>query len=358
MTLSQKPCRRCLGDKGVPGGIGKRTTMKKANQRINLDLIVRLGGVPLLLLGLAALFIAPVEIQVYAQFEEGGRFAYEGFGFGSLMFAIITVQVLGYYFIALICLPLGYGHLRLRRWVRPLGEMLLIDWLVLGLPLTLIAFAMLLTSKDIPIGALPLLVVIFLFLYPLLPVALLFFYRSRPVRLLFEQDDLGPAALERKPMPHLVLGSLLTFFFLFLHLSLLFNGAFPLFGRYLFDLSGLLATEAAILLLALLAWGVFSGRLWAWWGALIYLMLTILSAATTFLVTTPADLFAGMNLAEMERDILRDIPLQGSHLLLFFIPPLLVTLALLIAWRRKFGLGSSANDKDRPIEPRSAWPGS
>jgi hypothetical protein len=307
---------------------------------INFGLVLRLGGVVLLLVGLAALFIAPVEIQVYSQFEDGGRFAYEGFGFGSLMFALITVQVLGYYFIALLCLPLGYGHLRLQRWIRPVSEMFLYDWLVLGLPLTLIAFAMLLTSKDIPIGALPLLIVIFLLLYPILPIGLLLFYRSRRVRVALERDGSGSAALESKPLAHLVLGSLLTFYVLALHLPLLFNGAFPLFGRFLFDFNGLLVSQLAILVLIVVTWGVFRGRRWAWWGAVLYLAWMILSAATTFLARTPADLFAGMHLAETEREILRNVPLQGVHLLLLFVAPLLVTLVLLIAWRRQFGLDS------------------
>lgn len=88
--------------------------MRKVKLFTNLSPIFRLAGVVLLLAGLASLFIASVEIQTYSQFEDGGRFAYVGSG--SLMFAFITVQVLGYYFIALICLPLGCSHLRLQRW--------------------------------------------------------------------------------------------------------------------------------------------------------------------------------------------------------------------------------------------------
>ncbi|MGD8855951.1 MAG: hypothetical protein PVG33_06460 [Chloroflexota bacterium] len=312
--------------------------MAKAKQIFKPGLIFRLGGLLLLLAGLAGLFIAPMEIPVYSQFEAGGRFTYEGFGFGSLMFGNITVQIAGYYFIALICIPLGYGHLRLQRWVRPAGEILLIDWLVLGLPLTLVALAMLLTSKDLPMAALPLLVIIFLLLYPLLPVGLLLLYRSRRVRILFEREGSGPAVLEGKPLAHLVLSSLLAFFTLFLHGSLLFNGAFPFFGRYLFDFPGLLSTQSAILVLIVVAWGIFRGRPWAWWAALVTLVLMILTATVTFLLTTPADLFAGMHLAETEREILVNVPLQSYQLLLFFVPPLLVSLTLLIAWRREFGL--------------------
>jgi len=183
------------------------------------------------------------------------------------------------------------------------------------------------------------LITIFLLLYPILPVGLLLFYHSRRVRALFERDGSGSTALEEKPLPHLVLGGLLVFFLLALHLPLLFNGTFPLFGRFLFDFNGLLATLLAILILIVIAWGVFKGRRWAWWSALFYLIFMILSATTTFVATAPADLFGGMQLAETEREILAGVPLQNVHLLLLFVPPLLVTLALLLLWRRDFGLG-------------------
>ena len=43
---------------------------------------------------------------------------HEGFGFGSFLFANIAVQVGGYYVIAMLLIPLGYGHVRVRRWAR------------------------------------------------------------------------------------------------------------------------------------------------------------------------------------------------------------------------------------------------
>jgi hypothetical protein len=54
-----------------------------------------------------------------------------------------------------------------------------------------------------------------------------------------------------------------------------------------------------------------------------------------------------LHLAETEREILRNVPLQGAHLLLLFVPPLLVTLALFIAWRRQFGPTNSDSEKEQ-----------
>ncbi|MFN2224471.1 MAG: hypothetical protein ACK2UH_18085 [Candidatus Promineifilaceae bacterium] len=90
------------------------------------------------------------------------------------------------------------------------------------------------------------------------------------------------------------------------------------------------------------------GRPWAWWAALVTLVLMILTATVTFLLTTPADLFAGMHLAETEREILANVPLQSTQLLLLFVPPLLVSLVLLIAWRREFGQGIDKAELNQP----------
>ena len=59
------------------------------------------------------------------------------------MFANIVIQIAGYYIIAAMCIPLGYGHLKLRWWARAAMTTLLVDWLIVGLPLSLIALVML-----------------------------------------------------------------------------------------------------------------------------------------------------------------------------------------------------------------------
>jgi hypothetical protein len=69
----------------------------------------------------------------------------------------------------------------------------------------------------------------------------------------------------------------------------------------LFYLPGLPATQTTILVLVVIARGLVRSRPWAWWGALITLIFTILTTAAAFLVTTPADLLAGMHLAARDR---------------------------------------------------------
>ena len=71
------------------------------------------------------------------------------------MFGNIACQVIGYYLIALLFIPLGYGHLRTRRWARTLSLTSLGLWLVLGVPLSVVFLFILFASKDLsPVGAL------------------------------------------------------------------------------------------------------------------------------------------------------------------------------------------------------------
>ena len=83
-----------------------------------------------------------------------------------------------------------------------------------------------------------------------LPVLFLRFYGGENVKLTFQHrgsgSELAPSTLQSA----LVLGCLMIFFALALHVPILFNGVFPLFGRYVLGLQGifLLALSALIFL--------------------------------------------------------------------------------------------------------------
>ena len=55
-----------------------------------------IGGF-LLLAGIAVAFLGPAEMYCFYLFSEGGRFHYEGFGFGSFMFGNIAGQIIRHY---------------------------------------------------------------------------------------------------------------------------------------------------------------------------------------------------------------------------------------------------------------------
>jgi len=169
-------------------------------------------GILLLLIGIPTAFLGPLEMYCFYLFSAGGRFHYEGFGFGSFMFGNIAAQILGYYLIAALFIPLGYGHLKVRRWARPLSLTLLWTWLVVGIPLALTFFFILLASKELSFPA----VLISAFLsaasYLIVPGLLIRFYRSQDVRLTFEAKDPTSYWIEKRPIPVLVLTALHLFY--------------------------------------------------------------------------------------------------------------------------------------------------
>ncbi len=294
-------------------------------------------GAVMFLAGLFLLFLAPLEAITLSYFSAGGRFEYEGFRFGGLMFGNIVSQIFGYYLLAMILVPLGYGHLRLYRWVRRISLTLLYDWLVLGLPLSILVLGILLSSKDLPTSALPFLVLGFLLLYPVAPLLLIAFYRSQPAIETFAQQSRGHDWTAPTPQRILVIGSLMIFFILALHVPILFNGIFPLFGRYLFGLGAILFLDVAVIALIFLTWGTFRRKLWAWWGALIYLALMFSSATITFLTVDPMAIFRGMKLTGLEWEVVQEVPLEGYHLAFLFVLPLILTFFLVLTSRMYFG---------------------
>ena len=293
-------------------------------------------GVLLLFVGMDAAFLGPLEMYCFYLFSEGGRFHYEGFGFGSFMFGNITCQIVGYYLIAVVCIPLGYGHLRLRRWARVLTLTLLWFWIVVGMPLIVVFFLMLVTAKDMSLLVVPAVIAGLLISYFILPGLLIRFYRSRDVRLTFSAKDYSSHSLERLPMPVLVLCSLYAFYIIALHAPILFNGIFPFFGVFMFDIWGIFLADILIVCLACLIWGTLRLRAWAWWGALVYFGLMTISSTLTLSRSSYLYILLKMKFAPKEIDALDGLPLQGFHLAIFVGIPLIITLGVIVLSKRCF----------------------
>lgn len=293
-------------------------------------------GLLLLLVGAVAAVFGPLEMYCFYLFAEGGPFAYEGFGFGSFMFGNLALQIMGYYCIAALALPLGYGHFRLRRWTRTLALTLLWSWIVVGVPLAIVFVLILVTAKELSLAAIVVAVALLALAYPTLPLLLIRFYRSRDVQQTLEAHDPNPSWIERRPLPVLILCFLYLFYAVVLHVPIFFRGIFPIFGAFLFDLDGITLLTASILGMGLLIWGTLRQRAWAWWGALFYFSLLTVSTVLAFATTTYAELLATMKFPPTEVEILDGIPLQGYHLALFFGLPLVLTLVAILRARRYF----------------------
>jgi hypothetical protein len=293
-------------------------------------------GVLLLLAGIPIALLGPLEMYCFYLFSEGGPFHYPGFGFGSFMFGNIASQIAGYYLIAIVLIPLGYGHLKTRRWARRLSLALLWVWLIVGAPLTVVIFFVLSASKDISLGAAIAAIAALALSYLVLPAVLIRFYRSQDVKLTFETRDPGPSWIEQVPLPILVLGLLDLFYVVVLHIPILFNGLFPLFGRFLSGMQGILYLDLSIACLIFLAWGTIRRRAWAWWGSLLYFGLLTSSLILTLVRSSYADILSIVQFPPTEMQFLGGLPVQGYHFAALAGLPLLLTLGAIVLARRHF----------------------
>lgn len=292
-------------------------------------------GVLLSAIGLIAAIYAPFEFYSFYLFSKGGRFYYEGFGFGSLMFAIISWQIILYYSIAIIFIPLGYAHLRLRHWVRTVSIALLWCWIVLGIPLLIFGLT-LFSFKEIPPMFAALVVIILGSAYLILPWLLIRFYQSKKVIQVFDNKDPHKYQIEKYSIPVLALSILYICYVLALHLPIFFNGIFPFFGIWFTGLEGIILIEICILILALIVWGVIRSEKWAWWGSLVYFGLLAFTTILTFPKTNFLELLFLVNFPPTEIEILQGMPLQGYHLAIIFGLPLLLTLVMILLTKPHF----------------------
>jgi hypothetical protein len=301
-------------------------------------------GLLMLLVGIVAAFMGPVEMYCFYLFSQGGRLHYEGFGFGSFMFGNIACQIIGYYVIAAVFIPLGYGHMRMHRWARTVSLTLLWFWLVVGLPLTIVFLLVLITAKELTLFAVLITVVFLLSSYSVIPGLLIRFYQSQDVRLTFAASDAKSYGIEGLPLPILVLCALFLFYTIALHIPIFFNGIFPLFGLLLFNLEGFFLIDVSITCLVLLLWGTARQKTWAWWGSVAYFSLLTSSLILTFPRSSLSDILSGMRFAPIEMEALQGVPLEGSHLAVFFGLPLVVTLGLVLFSKRHFTSGEAKDE--------------
>jgi hypothetical protein len=298
--------------------------------------ILWLIGIALVLVGLTGAFLGPAEMITFYWFGVGGRFSYPGFGFGSFMLAFIAWQIIVYYLIGLVGIPLGIGHLLRRRWARTVLVVLLRGWLVFGVPVSLVILFTLFASKDTNIIVGVFAITAAVVSYPLLPWLVLRFYQSDDVRLTFEAKDPEPHWIEKIPIPVLTLAGVLSFYVLMLHAPLFFNGLFPVFSAWLTGRTGIIVLDVFIWLLVLLTWGIWRRHLWAWWGAVIYFGLLTLSTLVTLFTTRFQDTLSLMNFPQTEYEIFQGMPVQNSWLAAIVGIPLLITLGVILFSRKSF----------------------
>ena len=290
-------------------------------------------GIILLAIGIACIFIAPLEVMCFYLFIEGGRFSFEGFNFGSLMFSFIAIQIIGYYVIAAVFIPLGYGHLKLRYWSKTMSLALLWFWLVMGIPLTILFTLALAASKE---PSLWLVITIMPLMYPVIPAVLVWFYRRKDIEQTLRSKDKNKYQIKKIPMPVLVILFLFSFYIVVLQALLLFRGMFPFFGILLFDLYGAFMISISIIIFLLLIWGLSRMKVWVWWLSVVYFGITAVSFILTFSIKSLSDIYPFMNFALLEIEIFQNLPFQELRLSILMAVPFLATVAIIIYSKRYF----------------------
>ena len=296
-------------------------------------------GALLLVGGIAVGLLGPLEMYCFYLFSEGGRFHYEGFGFGSFMFGNIASQIIGYYLIALVFIPLGYGHLKMRRWVRTLSLTLLWSWLVVGAPLIVVVSFILVGSKELSLPVASIALVFLGLSYLVFPGLLIRFYQGRNVRQTLETKDAKKYWVEDLPIPILVLSSLYLFYIIILHILILFNGMFPVFGVFRYSLQGIVLLDFSIVCLVCITWGTLQRRLWAWWASIILFGLFMISTILTFFESSYSAILSGLAFPPREMEFLGGLPVQGYHFSIMVGIPLFITWVIAILSKRHFVTG-------------------
>ncbi|MGI6777072.1 MAG: hypothetical protein ACOX7R_03290 [Acetivibrionales bacterium] len=300
------------------------------------SLLIKTLGWILSLAGIGIAFLAPLEIYCFYLFSYGGRFYYEGFGFGSFMFANIASQVIGYYLIAFILLTLGYGHLKIRKWVVKLSVSLLYFWLIVGIPLIITASFILTGTKEISIPIALIILAVSILSYAVFPPLLIHFYKKRSIVYSFEKNDTKSCWIENLPISVLTISWFIIFYIIVLHILILFNGIFPVFGTFFYGLKGIVLLDITILCLSFLVWGLLRLKLWAWWGTVFALGILTISTITTFVNTSYSTILDNMKFPSKEILFLGNIPVQGYHFAIIAGIPLLVTWILTIMLKKHF----------------------
>ena len=261
------------------------------------------------------------------------------------MFANIASQVTGYYLIALILLILGYGHLKTRKWAAKLSVSLLYFWLIIGIPLIITVLFILAGTKEISTTIALLILAVSILSYAVFPPLLILFYKNRNIIYTFEKIDKTTCWIERIPVSVLTLSWLIIFDIIVLHILILFNGIFPVFGSFFYGLKGIVLLDITILCLAFLVWGLLRLQLWAWWGTVFALGILAITTIVTFINSSYATILDNMKFPSKEILFLENIPLQGYHFAILAGMPLLVTWILTIMLKKHFPKNESAESK-------------
>ncbi len=270
----------------------------------------------------------------------------------------IVVAVLMYLAVGAMLILTGIGSVKLRRWSRPIMLIIAWTWLLSGVAVMMVWAFMVrdmpdvmrhvmaqsnpnVSMDDVPQAAMILLVVVLtlfqVVLLVLVPGVLVWFYSLTNVRLTLEHYQPMPDWSDRTPTTVLGVSLGLALGAACLPFGLLYP-AVPFFGVIA---TGWLAAGLWTLLaaaLAVLAWGIYCQRAWAWWGTLLLSILGAASSIVTFSQVEFIEIYRVMGMDQSQLDMMRQYrALSGPMVNIVTGVMTLAWVVFMLAIRKQFG---------------------
>ena len=261
-------------------------------------LLIRIAGILFLFTGLVSLFAFPAEFTSFYSFSNGGAFNYEGFGFGSILFAVILICVFMYAALALICIPVGIGNIKSTYWGYRLSRILFITVIAIGIT-SVICIGLsfhLLDSFSIP----QYIVIISILIITLvvLPYLLLRFYKNQKTKQIFSTSR--STYFENQSEQKMAVILLNLIWVMAFVVMIFLKGAFPFMGRFIFKTQGTYILSAVIFALLVLNYLFYKNIRLTKYAMLVFYVFLVLSVVITFTIVPGRDFINMLELPAYE----------------------------------------------------------
>jgi hypothetical protein len=286
------------------------------------------GVIQIILGALTSLFIPFILLgAVMAQRTTGQR----------MPMTTYLLACLTYGTIAIILIVLGIGSIRARRWARALN--LIFSWIALfgGVSVTILITAVLPAtfaaafrraaaanpgSANLPASVtaviLTLIIVFFALFMIAVPLAFVLFYSRKDVAETCRLRDPVERWTDRCPLPVLAASILFAYGAIYHVFIGIAAPMIPSFGRYLTGAPGAAVCLGQAILELLLAVWFYRLRLFAWWIALVSLIVFGISSALTYRFGDLLSAYSRMGWSQDQIDLINRSPMLRGHVVLWW----------------------------------------
>ncbi len=305
-------------------------------------------GVLQILIGLGCAALVPLSLVAQSLGNVGGVASTDA---RSVFPAMVVYAALAAAFVWL-----GIGSIRARRWARELSWSLSWVWFLTGICSMIFAWLLLpfVLRELAGEGGFPREVVVLVtvvttvllgFVYVLLPGAFVVFFRSPHVAATCRARD--PKRQWTDDLPQRMLT--LTIVWALAAVSVLVMPAYrfvvPFFGVVLAGPAGAVVWAVILIGCVALAWGSVRRELWAWWGAMIAVLLAGLSTVITSLRVETVEMLRAMDLPDDQTALISGAMMPDQWVvILFWIVAWGSFLAYLATLRRFFVVPPAGDD--------------